>query len=313
LETYTFHKIKSDADWVTIFNFCNQNLPNASLDIASLIENVAESEYANPSFWGKSCINSKRLAISIQYMNGVRTLQDLYNSNYAAIKYDLPSILYQVYFVLSTLNDTYTHYDLHSGNVMVYKPFNGNKYVLMRYHSIGGQVITFKSEYISKIIDYGRNYFKTATNNTEAILKNHVCKEVSCNPSCGSNQGYDIIKGNVDNPKLKFHHIFPNKPNISHDLRLLNTYLHYFKTFLPTTKIVYSGQYGTRPLKTSKANEVRNIHDAKQMLGDLIRTVMTTKLDKKYDSTWEKAAEMDVYADGRPYTFKYNLLSEEQI
>jgi hypothetical protein len=40
----------------------------------------------------------------------------------------------------------------------------------MRYHR-NGKIFKFKSEYIVKIIDYGRNYFNNGTTNTKEIIE----------------------------------------------------------------------------------------------------------------------------------------------
>jgi hypothetical protein len=107
----------------------------------------------------KSCEKNKLIAILIQHFDNVRSLHDECSNNYNNIKYDIYNILYQVYFGLTQLGNLYTHYDLHSNNVLLYKPYDGKKYIKMIYHS-KGKIYEFKSEYVSKIIDYGRNYIK---------------------------------------------------------------------------------------------------------------------------------------------------------
>lgn len=68
-----------------------------------------------------------------------------------------PGILFQVYAVLSTLSDEYTHTDLHRDNVMLYQIPDG-KYVIMHYHYPDGTIIQIKTNFIAIIIDYGNSY-----------------------------------------------------------------------------------------------------------------------------------------------------------
>jgi hypothetical protein len=69
---------------------------------------------------------------------------------------------------LTVLGKTYTHYDLHEENVLVYKPFKGEKYIDMIYHTKDG-IFSYSTEYVAKLIDYGRNYFNSnASMNTPA-------------------------------------------------------------------------------------------------------------------------------------------------
>jgi hypothetical protein len=71
--------------------------------------------------------------------------------------YEVINILIQVYIPLGNLMNSFTHNDLHLGNILLYK-VPDNKYITMHY-KVGKRIVTIKTQYISKMIDYGRCYF----------------------------------------------------------------------------------------------------------------------------------------------------------
>ena len=68
-------------------------------------------------------------------------------------------ILLQIYIPLGNLETVFTHYDLHDENVLIYTIPN-NMYVTLIYNLPDGTIITIKTKYIAKIIDYGRSFFR---------------------------------------------------------------------------------------------------------------------------------------------------------
>jgi uncharacterized protein YabN with tetrapyrrole methylase and pyrophosphatase domain len=54
------------------------------------------------------------------------------------INWELPSILYQVYFALSVLKDEFTHYDLHTNNVMYIQT---NKKFISRFNYMEQKIL----------------------------------------------------------------------------------------------------------------------------------------------------------------------------
>jgi hypothetical protein len=223
-----------------------------------------------------------------------------------------------VYFPLTILKDVYTHYDLHANNVFLYKPYEGNKYIQMRYHLLSGRIIEFPSEYIVKIIDYGRNYFDNGITNTKKILNDYVCNNARCKPNCGENVGYSIIQGDEYYPNIDFHWIFPNKKNISHDLRFALLFYSFFKNnnafneFYYGNKLILSSSRnigrlfngnGTPEKLGGDYETIYNIVNLRDFLETQIETYDERNMIKKYDDTWQKKAIMDIYEDKRPYTF----------
>ena len=111
-------------------------------------------------------------------------------------------IYFQVYFVLHALRKKFTHYDLHTGNVLLYEP-EKEHFIEFMYHLKDKSVVQFKSKYICKIIDYGRSYFADDDTSSLELIQ-------SLKPSC-----IGLWRGNCG------YHINSSERNESHDLRLL--------------------------------------------------------------------------------------------
>lgn len=261
------------------------------------IENIQEH-------FKQSCVKSKQLCLLIQHFNKAITFQDI---DFDKIKYDGQNILYQVYFALCMLGNNYTHYDLHTRNVLLYAPYGEKQCVLMRYHS-NGKVIEFKSDYIAKIIDYGRNYFNNGTITTKDIMNRFICNVPECElngETCGDKVGYNVIRGEGDGKEGSFYWINPVVPNTSHDLILAN-YMHEFANI--KSKLIYDHQYGTPERQSCPPSKICNIFNLKDYLEEYLPEYNSLKQNKKYDDTWKVVATMDIYDDGREY--EYNILAD---
>jgi hypothetical protein len=307
--------------WSTLKNLTIDNTNN--IDIRHMLnrKNVSEQRIIsriNPdeedllNFKG-SCFENKRLCVLIQHFDNFRSVYDERVNNFNNINYDTFNILYQVYFPLTILKDVYTHYDLHANNVFLYKPYEGNKYIQMRYHLLSGRIIEFPSEYIVKIIDYGRNYFNNGMTNTTKILNNYVCKASHCRPDCGFDVGYAVIQGDEDDSDAEFSWIFPNKKNISHDLRFANYFYDKLKAINMFDTFEYGGVEGKKQILKKDgtpeklggdSRNIYNIVNFRDSLELFIDTWNGQKMIKKYDATWQKKAIMNIYEDKRPYTFE---------
>jgi len=308
LETYSLLKIKNERSF-------NKFLKDRSsvTDLTTLFDTITQVD--NPSI---SCEHNENYCVMIQHFNRFISLHDLTTTIYPIDqdirkdRYDLPTICYQVYFALDILKDMYTHYDLHANNVLLYKPYPGKKYVLMKYHTLSGKIIQFKTEYIAKIIDYGRNFFDSSSFDKDGITNSddfvrEVCDSKPCKPDCGLQRGYKRIRGEYGEEDEDF--IYPNRSNVSHDLRLLTNgiseYLISQKFF---NELHFDSTYGTQEIsvqdvkKHGETLHVYNVHDARVHLEKLLMK-WTTKRNK-YDDTWSHAATVDVYEDQRPYVFK---------
>lgn len=191
-----------------------------------------------------SCGKSKYVALEVQHLNNVTSLDSWFAKNKQdeySFTVDLVNYLYQVYCPLSFMSDEFTHYDLHSDNVLIYYPSNdNNKYIKMVYHYPDGTVVEFRTKGIVKIIDYGRNYFNDKEENIDSkMFYNRLCNLnlKSCNyktkntnkdyswkhsneVTCGEMSGYSIL--GKEDEYGSFHYISSQKRNKSHDLRLAN-------------------------------------------------------------------------------------------
>jgi hypothetical protein len=176
----------------------------------------------------------------------------------------------------------------------------------MTYHRLNGKSYTFKTEYITKIIDYGRNYFNNGKTNTAKIIKK-ICYFDECEPDCGEEFGYNNIKG-VSNGE-DFYWINPIEPNVSHDLRAVQPYSDTLTDQPTVHSFVYAHKYGTPQSKgyinmsTAKKFVITNIFNLRDALESIMEGFNSFKNNKKYDNTWKVAATMNIYEDGRDYEF----------
>jgi hypothetical protein len=176
----------------------------------------------------KMCESSKFASILIQHLKNASTLSHYLEKKNTKRQtfflYDLIHVLYQVYMPLSLLKDSFTHYDLHDENVLLYEPIKG-KHIRYHYHHEDGPTVTFCSPYIAKMIDYGSSFFnydvmaKSNTLNPKDIY-NKLCQEPKCNNSgvCGSSSGLKFFKKPYTKSSFFISLQMANK---SHDLKLL--------------------------------------------------------------------------------------------
>lgn len=302
VETYDCYEIKNESTWKSLYKNALYTIFN-STNLNSMItrKQIKETDYDE---FGESCLKNKLLCILIQHFDKFYSFGNEYYKNFENIQHEIVNILYQVYYPLVCLGDKYTHYDLHHHNVFLYKPYEGKQYIKMRYHR-NGQVYEFPSEYIVKIIDYGRNYFNNNNTNTEELLNTHICASKKCDPDCGTNTGYAVIRG-----ELKSIWITPEKSNMSYDLKFAYGLKPYLDTLNIYNDFIYKENYGTREQLNYTYETNKTIYSIYDLLVSL-ESYMTDNLDielvKKYDDSWTCVAVMDIYDDGRDYTF--NIIS----
>ena len=265
VDTYGIYLYTSNTNW----NYVKKNkIINKNVFLNSLIE------LPSPTF-KKSCLDSKYLAIMIQNLRNSNSISSLLeNKNNTEliqfIQFNLPYILFQIYSTLSSMSLNFTHYDLHTGNVLLYQPLK-DSYITYHYHLKDNKIIKFNSYYMAKIIDYGRSYFKEKT----AEIYKEICKECT---KCGEKSGYGWV--NNEKPSSSNSYLNANYNNISHDLRLLNMLKSYesVKIVNPQLyklleKVIYLGTYGTMEIKSSGLpNKISNVNDAFIELTEFVET-----------------------------------------
>jgi uncharacterized protein YjbI with pentapeptide repeats len=196
----------------------------------------------------KSCENGENYAILLQYIGD--------SIDIFKMKHDdaLICILYQIYTALSYLKNDFTHYDLHPGNVLIYKLKPG-KYVTISYmNEVTGKTTKIKTNYIAKIIDYGRSYFGNLGNPRQITSKQigvEICNS-TCKSYCGIEEGYTFFGQETT--------ISSVSRNVSHDLRLLDNLM------IDDLRPVYDDFYGTKELVSTGPDTIKDVTDAQMRL-----------------------------------------------
>ena len=220
-----------------------------------------------------------------------------------------------MYYVLASIHDSFTHYDLHSRNVVLYKPVDG-KYLEFHYHLSDGSIVTFKSQYISKMIDYGRSFIKTVSLDS-AQYYSKLCKQPECNrrpDSCG----YDSGHGWMTPPQREEnHYICSSLNNRSHDLKLLDNLLRgmpwndpHFNTNNMRgklqnilEKVYYKQKYGTPPaVGKGDCVKIDDVVDAELCIRQLIQSDEQKLVNDEFYKTMTKLGDLHIYR-GKPTTF----------
>ena len=244
--------------------------------------------------WKKVCSESIFFSILIQYFDNIETFREITR---IPDKTELIPVLYQIYYVLDTLKNVYTHFDLNSSNVLVYKPFTGNVYMKMHYHQPDGTVVTLHCDRIAKLIDYGRNFVKTDT-----LSSNTIRATVEKIRECVSRLNeYD---GNM-NSVLNSPHI----PNGTVDLYLVQPILEWLKTQgIHINPLVFDDDMPWDIPSNPRSNMVNNVTD--------MRRILENKWDVRHHlqhlkyHNWTCGGDMHIYPDGRPYTIQLHTIPD---
>lgn len=286
VETYGVYRYNSNIEWINSKN--NNNVKK----LQNILIQYPTTNYKD------SCLYSKHLCILIQHIKNAQTLYEI-NKNLTFRENDSLYCLYQIYYSLSMLSDDFTHYDLHSNNVLLYQPVS-NKYIQYHYHLPNGTVVSFKSKYIVKIIDYGRSHV-----NDSMADYNKICGIKECDP-CGAYKGYAWLS-----PKPDDYFINSSLLNKSHDLRLLNSIKNYYasngahdfelrlKSIID--KVVYKNEFGSKSIqKNGYPKKINNVMDAEQFLRDMVLDPVEIQKNTEYhDLLFTKLGDLHVYGLSR--------------
>ncbi len=260
VETYGLYKYLDPIDYRTIKdtkNIEDVSILKNSLDLVSVPSSSNQFlDYAD------ICTDSMYYAVLIQHIKGATSLYDVYDDPSAWTNHANMGILAQVYLVLAKLTNDFVHYDLHTGNVMLYAPAPG-KYVQFHYHYGDTNILTFKSYYVTKMIDYGRSYIKGSK-----YIHQRICNTKECDPDCGYNFGFAWMTKTLNADDYFITSLLRNP---SHDLKL-------FYEIYPD-KVTYGQgiddpdkkELGTRPNPNSEAGKINNVGDAGNYFEGLLR------------------------------------------
>ena len=167
------------------------------------------------------CMTAGHQALLLKEVHGITLNEHLHDPKF--IKNDLAGVLFQIYFMLNVLQNEFTHYDLHSANVLLDPVANGQP-ILLRYTAFNPP-IEFTCKYVPRVIDYGRCFIR-------GIDLSGLNASECNNPMCG-----------IEGKKCGFvyiHHAYQDasKRNVSQDLRLIK------KLPAPLDKISSIVQFG---------------------------------------------------------------------
>jgi hypothetical protein len=321
LETYGCFLYSNEAQWKNMIN------PPANVDLKKILKPFPEPTYA------MSCKKSKHISLLIQHINGADSLDDMtktssFNDN------ELLYSLFQIYMALSCVADTFTHFDLHTGNVLVYAPVS-NKYIEYHYHTKDGEEIAFKSKYMTKIIDYGRSFFEdnsqekngSSKNIVDNVCKSNDCAEILYNKEtrkydkhyCGVLSGYSWM--NKPSDMKESYYISSSIRNMSHDLRTLyilkQRFTRYKKLLQQDSlrnllhKVNYCQElyqdddcFGTiENTDSGLPGKINNVIDAHDALLELVKDPYFVHENEDNYIRYEKLGDLHVYYDGSPMEF----------
>ena len=217
----------------------------------------------------ESCKNGMNFAILVQYINNPISIASFMkeHGNDSLFKDQMICILYQIYTCLSYLKDHYTHYDLHTDNVLLYKLPEG-KYVNINYvDESSRKTVSIKTNYIAKMIDYGRCYFGNLGNNglpSSRTIADSVFNSKICSKLGATKVGYKLLK-EVTKSNSYISSLFRNK---SHDLRLAFIVSKRSKKMADVFRgrIIFDELFGTSERETDRSGNLCNVTDVSHFL-----------------------------------------------
>jgi hypothetical protein len=250
--------------------------------------------FLQPENIKKSYYNSKFNTILIQHIHNAVSLQK-YVHDYKRVEsffsYHLVQYLYQIYCPLAMMSNEFTHYDLHTSNIMLYtvgetlpnssnnlrppnvvmKPRgfsaleklsmkkeildikNNKQYITMKYHYPTGEIIEFNTFNIVKILDYGRSFFYDNMSVYETKLTGKPApKKWIESTRYNSSHFYQLLTNNVFNNDEHNKGIPTSKASWSQDKFAHNRSYRYF------TDEKYPGEnFYITPHKRNKSHDLR--------------------------------------------------------
>jgi hypothetical protein len=213
----------------------------------------------------QSCLDPSSIVILTQFVKG-KSFYDLLQTKLKNIyfnKVEILNILLQVYIPLSRLSTSFTHYDLHTANVMIIE-LPKNKYISLNYTLMDSTQVIIKTQYIAKIIDYGRAYTNQSIKFYNQILKTPECYETI------GRKGYNFFEKPIEINA----YISQYTKNESHDLRFAKNLSKMIK--IPTQLndvlklIYYEDKYGT-PENLKINSNINNINQLRDKLIELFK------------------------------------------
>jgi hypothetical protein len=217
-----------------------------------------------------SCSTGENFSILLQYVNNPISLESfiMNNEDDSSFVSQMIAIMFQVYCPLEYLSKELTHYDLHTGNVILYKLPKG-KCIKFKYieERSGNRRVTheIESNYVAKIIDYGRCYFGNLGND-KYLNSKQIGKIIHNSKECSSHTSGFNFFGEFQSSNN--YYMSSLMRNMSHDLRLAHMITKESEKMdnFFDNRIVYELQYGTKELNSDKTRNINNITDIMKFL-----------------------------------------------
>ena len=283
LKTYGIYEYVNSAD----YNHMQKNkIINDAHILKRGLKQLRISEPATISQLLKSCTHSQYISVLTQHVKDAIPINDIYNIN-------IYFLLYQVYFTLNCMRNHYTHYDLHTGNVLCYQPAS-NAYIEFMYHLDNGNVVDFISTDLAYIIDYGRSYFYENKKNNSDAIRSNICK-TNCPSICGKTEGYGILHGALKSS----YEIDSHVSNVSADLRLLHI-LQESNNIELSEKIVFTKTYGTpQKIDSGLPRAIHNVSDALEVITKKVSNYKNEMMRFVSSMNYAKLGTIHVYENGK--------------
>ena len=302
VETYGLFEYPDQAAWL--------KLKKATPDKEDVVKNQLVLQVA-PTFndLGSGCSKAKYQCILIQHLKDSLELGKWVRQNKGDFaNKEMMSIFYILYFSLRLLVGQFTHYDLHAGNVLLYRP-SETGYINYVFHE-NKRVVKFKCRFIPKIIDYGRSFYSLSAADNSDKLYQKLCTLPQCEPKCGDNVGFNWLNSGA-------YYIKSRQNHVSHDLRLLDAFKPDIKRAAYKAsadiknffnKVVYDNTYGTDELINSGLpGKINNVYDAFRALSNIVYNEQPALSDGVFLlPEYTSLGELHVYSDGRAMRFIKN-------
>jgi hypothetical protein len=303
VETYGLFEYPDQATWLKL----KKNTP----DKEDVVKNQLILQVATTfNDLGSGCSKAKYQCVLIQHLKDSLELGTWVRQNKGDFaNKEMMSIFYILYFSLRLLVGRFTHYDLHAGNVLLYRP-SETGYINYVFHE-NKKVVKFKCRFIPKIIDYGRSFYSLSASDNSDKLYQKLCTLPACEPNCGYDQGFNWLNSGA-------YYIKSRQNHVSHDLRILDAFKPDIKKAAYKAskdikdffnKVVYDNTFGTDELINSGLpGKINNVYDAFRALSKMISAEQPALSDGVFSlPKYNSLGELHVYSDGRAMRFIKNL------
>ena len=239
------------------------------------LANIQHIKTTDKKIYELSCMGPLRLRVMIQYIESVTLSKFMAaaKNNDPNFACTLTQVLFQIYGPLAAVINSFTHYDLHGSNILLYTLPN-NKYIDMVY-KYNGYYVTFRTTVIVKIIDYGRAFFPQAAHIGQKLCETPQCTAVS---PCGADLGFLFV---YKDKGQNMSYIESYKRNMTHDLRLIREILEHTNERAPEhaelralcKTVTYETDYGSPEI--TKAGDARVSHNVPGFVRNLTKLIQS--------------------------------------